>query len=155
MSAACSHPRPLAKARERAPTRLLGPGIVCFVPGQKAPLVDPVANLAVQKGLNVGGHAFEHTLARAAAAPGAMRGHDQVRNSGIQQRMIGRRRFLIEHVQCRATDLAVLECGNQRRAVDDRTAGGVDQECGVSICSSTSLLSLLKHIIILCNTINL
>lgn len=38
------------------------------------------------------------------------------------ERVIGRQRFDVEHVECGACDVALLQCFKQRSLIDDRAA---------------------------------
>ncbi len=46
----------------------------------------------------------------------------------LRQRIVGFQRFGVEYVEAGVADVTALERGDQRRLVDQRAAGGIDQD---------------------------
>ena len=51
----------------------------------------------------------------------------QIRNAGLEQRAAVDRRFLRQHIDGRAAEIAALERRDQRVEIDQRAARGVDR----------------------------
>ena len=73
----------------------------------------------------VHGH-LGHPLARRDGRRPDVREHDQVGRA--QQRVVGRKRFGVGHVERRGPDPAVAQRGRERDLVDDPAAGGVHED---------------------------
>src|SRR5690606_24398163 len=70
----------------------------------------------------------DDTLARLPAAPGTVRGNNQVGQPGVEQRIAVDRGFLGQYVQPRAPQMTAAQAVEQRLFVHQPATPGVDQE---------------------------
>ena len=57
-----------------------------------------------------------------------MRGQDEIWHAVEDRPAFGGQRFIFEHIQCRAAQASVAQCGGQGLLVDDPSARGIDQD---------------------------
>ena len=85
---------------------------------------------------------IHRALARFECRPGDVRGHEQIRDSGLEQRAAVHRRLLRQHVDGRAAEIAPLERCHERFEIDERAARGVDERWASGFISASSRLPM-------------